>query len=102
MWMICQTNIPEIQPDSLMNKFGFFDLKKGTLMLYSRRGLNFSTTRFIKKLNPEHVLYIDDIEKENFSDPGSKYCFTDGCGNISPGLCKIIEGKYMIGHCSAI
>jgi hypothetical protein len=58
MWMICETDILEIQPDTIMNSLGMFDRAKGMLMMFSRRGLNFSTTRFIKQLSFDQVRHI--------------------------------------------
>ena len=81
--MLVKTDIPEIQVDKIINELGEFDATQGQLKMYARRGQCFTTTKYITKLEPSQLELIDDIERPKEDEPGEKYCFTDGCGNIS-------------------
>jgi RNA-dependent RNA polymerase len=69
--------------------------------MYARRGQCFTTTKFITKLEGSQLQLIDDIELQKEDDPYEKYCFTDGCGNISNALCDMINEKFGLLQCSA-
>jgi hypothetical protein len=51
--MIVQSNIPEIQMESIIKDLGEFDMKEGALKMYSRRGQCFTTTKYITELKEE-------------------------------------------------
>ena len=64
--MICKTNIPEIQTEIIIESLGEFDSNEGMLKMFARRGLCFSTTKYITVLDEkENVSYIEDIQKPN-------------------------------------
>lgn len=64
------------------------------LKRYARYGQCFTTTKPIVTLEKENVKYIDDIYNYELIDgEKEKFNFTDGCGNISKDLCKIIAKK---------
>jgi len=99
--MLVKTDIPEIQVDKIINELGEFDASQGQLKMYARRGQCFTTTKYITKLEPSQLELIDDIERPKEDEPDEKYCFTDGCGNISIPLCEMINEKFGLLQCSA-
>ena len=52
--------------------------------------------RCIKDIKLKTIAYDDEDKPHNV-----EYVFTDGCGNISPDLCKEIDTYYGIKGCSA-
>lgn len=48
--MLLQSNIPEIQMETIIRELGQFDISEGPLKMYSRRGQCFTTTKFITDL----------------------------------------------------
>lgn len=44
---------------------------------------------------------IEDIKVPKEEDPKEFYTFTDGCGNISLQLCKLIDEKFNIYRATA-
>lgn len=105
VWMICKTNIPDLQPKVIINNMGTFDDSQGMLKMFARRGQCFSTTVFICSLNEvDNIRDIPDISVKRTDDEEGKdelYVFTDGCGNISPELCEQIAEKFNMLYCSA-
>ena len=99
--MLVNTDIPEIQVDKIIKELGEFDASQGQLKMYARRGQCFTTTKFIVKLESSQLRKIEDIERPKEDEPGEKYCFTDGCGNISTALCDKINEKFGLLQCSA-
>jgi hypothetical protein len=72
--------------------------------MYARRGQCFTTTKFVAILNSDEVTIVPDIKikKEPTStDPEGEYVFTDGCGNISLELARLINEKLSLYLCSA-
>jgi RNA dependent RNA polymerase len=72
--------------------------------MYARRGQCFTTTKYISKLDPSEIRIIPDIKRDK--EPGCRdsegqYCFTDGCGNISLELSKMINEKLGLYTCTA-
>jgi len=67
---------------------GNFDSEKNVLKKYARKGQCFSTSTFIKKMNPAEVeMGIPDIKSNGF-------IFTDGVGHISEELAMIAAKKF--------
>ena len=90
--------------DRIISELGEFDSSEGPLKMYSRRGQCFTTTKFITFLKEEEIVKIEDIKVQKSDDPEDKegfYTFTDGCGNISLELSKIINEKLQLYQCSA-
>lgn len=60
---------------------------------------------FVASLNQDNIVKITDIEVAKLDDPnaepGEKYVFSDGCGNISEEICDIINEKHELYKCSA-
>ena len=72
--------------------------------MYARRGQCFTTTKFVSILNSDEVTVIPDIKYKKeltSSDPGGDYVFTDGCGNISLELSRLINEKLSLYLCTA-
>lgn len=102
--MLLNSKIPEIQMERIIEGLGEFDSTEGPLKMYSRRGQCFTTTKFIAQLKEEEIKMIDDIKTQKIDDPEDTegyYTFTDGCGNISLELSKLINERLQLYQCSA-
>jgi RNA dependent RNA polymerase len=102
--MLVKTHIPEIQLPKIIEELGTFDESEGALKMYSRRGQCFTTTKYIGLLDPSEILMIEDVKvkkTDDPNDPDGDYCFTDGCGNVSTELCKIMNSAIGVYRCSA-
>lgn len=66
--------------------FRFLGIFKGDnpLLVQSRKGMGFSTTKFIDFVPQDKVEMIEDIERNDFN-------FTDGCGFISKRLAREVN-----------
>jgi RNA-dependent RNA polymerase len=78
------------------------------LKMYARRGQCFTTTKYIAILTPEDIRFghpdikrLREDDEEMDPDKPEYYTFTDGCGNISNALCKLINEKFGLRKCSA-
>ena len=79
-------------------------MSEGPLKMYSRRGQCFTTTKFITELDPSEICIIEDIKVKKTDDPEDMegyYNFTDGSGNISLELCKLINERLNLYQCTA-
>jgi RNA-dependent RNA polymerase len=104
IWMMVKSNIPELQLDRIIGELGEFDLSEGPLKMYSRRGQCFTTTKYITKLEASEIKVIDDIKVQKTDDPEDPagfYNFTDGCGNVSVELCRLMNERLKLYSCSA-
>ncbi len=68
---------------------GNFDKETVPLKKMARQGQLFSTTKTITELSANEIETICDIERNG-------YCFTDGIGNISAEVKKLIDNKYEV------
>jgi len=80
--------IPKFDKESVIKNYGDFSNEKVGLKRLARIGQCFSGTKFIVTLNKNELIEIDDI---NSTDGDREYCFSDGCGNISYELVKLIN-----------
>ncbi|CDW74505.1 rna-directed rna polymerase [Stylonychia lemnae] len=105
VWMLCDTNIPDIIKERIIYQLGTFSKDEGYLKMFARIGQCFSTTKYVCRLNEkENVRYIDDLKVKKTDDNEDKngfYCYTDGCGNISESLCNKIAESHNLEKCSA-
>lgn len=104
IWMLLHSQIPELQMDRIIGTLGEFDEKEGALKMYSRRGQCFTTTKYITHLTADEITTIQDIKvkkTDDPEDPDGYYTFSDGCGNISRALCRLIDDRLGLYQCSA-
>lgn len=79
---------------------GNFHEENVILKQESRKGQLFSSTTPISELSTNETDFsLDDIESEDKN--GAKFCFSDGCGNISSTLAVEIDKKFDLVSCSA-
>lgn len=80
-----------LEMEQIISELGDFSKELNIHKNAARRGQCLSTTSFVKKLNPNMIKRIDDLEKNN-------YCFTDGIGKISLDLAfecaKVFKMEY--------
>lgn len=72
--------------DREVEAFGDFTTMKTVAKKAKRIGLLFSTAHVVLNVDPARCRDIPDIERDS-------YVFTDGCGNISPALAKLLSQK---------
>lgn len=104
IWMIVKTKIPQIQLSKIISDLGEFDTNDEPLKMYARRGQCFTTTKFVTVLSSDEVRVIPDIKikkEPGCTDPDGEYTFTDGCGNISIELGKLVNEKLGLYLCTA-
>lgn len=72
--------------DRKVESLGDFSKMKTVAKKAKRIGLLFSTAYTVVNIDPARCKDIADIERD-------EYIFTDGCGNISPNLAKLLAQK---------
>lgn len=76
----------QAEVDREVEKLGDFTKMKTVAKKAKRIGLLFSTAQRVMDVDPSRCKDIADVERED-------YIFTDGCGNISPSLAKLLVRK---------
>lgn len=104
IWMLLTSQIPEIQLERIISELGEFDISEGPLKMYSRRGQCFTTTKFITVLTGEQIRIIEDLKVKKTDDPEDTegfYVFSDGCGNVSLPLSRLMSERLGLYQCTA-
>jgi hypothetical protein len=83
-----------LEMEQIISELGDFSKELNIHKNAARRGQCLSTTSFVKKLNPNMIKKIDDLERNN-------YCFTDGIGKISFDLAQECARVFKMEYASA-
>jgi RNA-dependent RNA polymerase len=100
LWFLCEDPQKGLVKQDILGSLGDFDKEKNILKQFARIGQFFSTTRHIKRLQPEDISSVDDVKNTDPST-GAEYCMTDGGGLISKQLADEINEQYGLDECSA-
>jgi RNA-dependent RNA polymerase len=87
-WFLCENNPhAKVDPAKIAQFMGNFDKETNILKKFARKGLCFSTSKYICTLDKNQVhLGLADIKRNGF-------CFSDGVGYIHPELAQYVARK---------